>query len=143
MKTLLIASAAFAALILTSVTADARGFRGGGGGGFRGGGIHGGGFHGGRAGGFRGGAGGYRRGVAGYRGGFDKLVMYVVNLHLLRYLFGQLCLLIALLSLLFTTAFDHASILVHPLRVCSAYGFVRSKMEEGQRWQGLLSTSSS
>ncbi|SOR32084.1 protein of unknown function [Methylorubrum extorquens] len=50
MKTLLIASAAFAAMILTGVTADARGGRGGGG--VRGGGgFHGGGFQVGRAGG--------------------------------------------------------------------------------------------
>jgi hypothetical protein len=67
MKAVLISSAAFAALILTSVAADARGFRGGGGG-FRGGG----GFH---AGGFRGGGvrgGGYRGGMAGYRGGYGR-----------------------------------------------------------------------
>jgi len=54
MKALLIASTAFATLILTSVTADARGVRGGGGG-FRGGG-------GSRGGGFRGGV--WRRGGA-------------------------------------------------------------------------------
>ena len=76
MKTLLIASAAFAAMILTSVTADARGFRGGGGGfrggggGFHGGGFRGGGFQGGRVGVVRG---GYRGGVAGgYRGGYGR-----------------------------------------------------------------------
>ncbi|ABY32624.1 hypothetical protein [Methylorubrum extorquens] len=69
MKTLLIASAAFAAMILTGVTADARGGRGGGG--VRGGGgFHGGGFQVGRAGGVRG---GYRGGVAGgYRGGYGR-----------------------------------------------------------------------
>jgi hypothetical protein len=55
MKTLLIASAAFAALIVTSVAADARGFRGGGGG-----------FHGVRAGGYRGAVAG------GYRGGYGR-----------------------------------------------------------------------
>src|SRR3954453_10466154 len=68
MKTLIIASAAFAAMILTSVTADARGGRGGGG--FNGGGFRGGGFQGGRAGVVRG---GYRGGVAGgYRGGYGR-----------------------------------------------------------------------
>src|SRR6478736_7767845 len=66
MNKILIAATGIGALILTSVTADARGFRGGGGGfrggggfhgaGFRGGGFRGGGFHGGRvAGGYRGG----------------------------------------------------------------------------------------
>lgn len=66
MKALLISSAAFAALILTGVAADARGFRGGGGGFRGGGGFHGGGF---RGGGFRGG-GGFHGG--GFRGGIGR-----------------------------------------------------------------------
>ncbi|SOR32458.1 protein of unknown function [Methylorubrum extorquens] len=83
MNKILVAATGIVALILTSVTADARGFRGGGGGfrggggfhgaGFRGGGFRGGGYRGGRvAGGYRGGYGGYRGGVAGYRGGYGR-----------------------------------------------------------------------
>jgi hypothetical protein len=72
MKRLILGMAAMTALILTSVAADARGFRGGGGG-FRagGGGFHGGGFRGGgfRGGGYRGVAGGYR---GGFRGGYGR-----------------------------------------------------------------------
>ncbi len=68
MKTLRIASVACAALIMSGLVAEARGFHGGGG--FRGGGFHAGGFRGGRVGGVR----GYRGPVAGgYRGRYGAV----------------------------------------------------------------------